>query len=854
LVAATLEELVQVRSQRAERLRDYHKWLVPCYEWLDFIGIPQVRNIVRLKLDEIFVPLSATNEWPRGDVPAGAEPFRPPEGRGLDHQTDPAEREAAERRITLKDALAERRLVILGEPGSGKTTLLKHITLRLAQGLGDELGLVENGNAPLPILVPVAAYALALQQGDRTLSDYLDEYFAARERPDMAPLIHRALEQGRAIVLLDGLDEVQDAGRRTQVVRRVQDFVRRFSGHQFVLTSRIAGYEQARLSDFSHATVLPFSDEDIQRFADRWCLAFERVTDTGPAAQARAAQRARDLVSAIRLSDSVRRLANNPLLLTIIALIHYQNVRLPDRRVELYRLAVEALAETWNRARGLGGQAIDLYLGQRRLDSEFVVNVLGPVALWLHEHQPGGLMDQRDLDSKLAEILRDNEGVTQARALELASDFIDLMRRGTGLLQERGLGLFGFVHLSFEEYLAARAIAHIHEDPAAAILQHWSEPAWREVILLALGASGKAQASRLMKVLLEAPADGNMRGKNIVLAGQALADIGRGRVDGPVWEGTLELLVGLVEERRPERRLPVPTRVEAGDALGLLRDPRLTDDAWVEVPAGDFLMGTTPQELQAMAQRYGEVARDWAQREVPQCRIYLDAFRIGMYPVTNQDFKRFVDAGGYARRQYWSEAGWQWLERAGRNEPQDWQDPMFGIRRPNRPVVGVTWFEAQAYCHWLTEHLRQGGKLGNGEMVRLPTEAEWEKAARGTDGRWWPWGNGWDEGKANTAEKGPGTTTPVGIYPDGASPYRALDMAGNVWEWCQDWFAADYYAKSPGRNPTGPPTGEYRVVRGGSWVYDARLARSAGRSGLTPGDRDSYIGFRVVTGGAPRTH
>jgi formylglycine-generating enzyme required for sulfatase activity/energy-coupling factor transporter ATP-binding protein EcfA2 len=842
---ATLEQLVQVRSQRAERLRDYHAWLVTCYEWLDFSGIPQVRNIVRLKLDEIFVPLSATKEWPRGDVPPGTEAFRALEARGLGGKLDSAEREAAERRITLKDALAERRLVILGEPGSGKTTLLKHIALRLAQGLGDELGLVENGDAPLPILVPVAAYALALQQGDRTLSDYLDEYFAARERPDVAPLIHRALEQGRAIVLLDGLDEVQDAGRRMQVVRRVQDFVRRFSGHRFVLTSRIAGYEQARLSDFSHVTVLPFSDEDIQRFADRWCLAYERVTDTSPAAQARAAQRARDLVSAIRLREDVRRLATNPLLLTIIALIHYQNVRLPERRVELYSLAVEALADTWNRARSVSGVPIDLHLDQRQINVRFVVNMLGPVARWLHEHQPGGLMDRKTLVSRLAEILRSNESVSQARALELASAFIDLMRRSSGLLQERGLDLFGFLHLSFEEYLAARAIADLDPHRAATVLQHWADPAWREVILLALGASPPEQASRLVEALLGAPAKGDLRGKNIVLAGQALADIGRDGVVGPVWETTRGMLVGLVEERDLKRRAPVPTRVEAGDALGLLGDPRLTDDAWVQVPADDFLMGTTPQEVQAIAEQYG---KDWeksVQREVPQRLIYLDAFRIARYPVTNQEFKRFLDAGGYADQQFWCEAGWQWRQGPGRDQPANWDDPRFGIRRPNRPVVGVTWFEAQAYCRWLTERLRQGGKLGTDETVRLPTEAEWEKAARGTDGRWWPWENEWDAEKANTAEKGPGTTTPVGIFPDGVSPYGALDMAGNVWEWTSSLYKPYPYKANDGRED--PDAEGPRVLRGGACSSTAVNARSAYRYAASP---DSVwldnIGFRCV--------
>jgi formylglycine-generating enzyme required for sulfatase activity len=851
-VAPRIPALSELRSK-------YLQDLVRRYEWLDFSGIPQVRNIVRLRLEDILVPLSATKELPKGDTLAEAIGHRRGKGRGPDELTDLAEREAAERRVALKDALAERRLVILGDPGSGKTTLLKHVSLTLGRGRGDELGLGKDGDTLLPILFPIAAYATALRQGDRALSDYLGEYFAARELPDLAPLFRDALEGGHAIVLLDGLDEVQDPGVRLQIVRRVQDFVRRFSNNRYVVTSRIAGYEQARLGDFAHVTVLPFGNKDIERFAGRWCLAYERVTDASPAAEARAGQRARDLVSAIQASESVRRLATNPLLLTIIALIHYLNVRLPERRVELYRLSVEALAESWNRARSLGGQAIDLYLGERRLDARFVVNILGPVALWLHKSQPGGLMEQRALEAKLAEILRDQEGVAEARARELAYAFLDLVRRGSGLLQERGLGLYGFLHLTFEEYLAARVIADLDTDPAATLVRHWPDPAWREVILLTLGASPRAQATRLIEALLAGPTEDETRGKNIVLAGQALADVGRDGVVRRVWEKTIGVLRGMLEEQDPRKLVPVQTRVEAGDALGLLGDPRITDDAWVEVSAGEFLMGTTQHEVEELVKRYGKDWENWAKDEVPKNRIPVQAFRIGKCPVTNLEFKRFLDAGGYEMRRYWSEGGWQWRHRKpeeekglpewrrreGRKEPRFWQDPSFGIRKPNRPVVGVTWYEVVAYCNWLTEKLRRDGKIGQSDVVRLPTEAEWEKAARGVDGRWWPWGNEWDQNRANTEEGGVGGTTPVGIYPGGVSPYGCYDMAGNVWEWTGSLYKPYPYQPDDGRED--PNAEGSRVIRGGSWGSPQGSARCAHAAAAPPDERSGNLGFRCCS-------
>jgi formylglycine-generating enzyme required for sulfatase activity len=853
-----------------ETLRaDYLGRLVAAHAWLDFSGIPQVRNVVSLKLDDVFVPLSATKELPVGDVLR--EPFARRRAKGGAVDADVlAEREAAERRVALEDALKEPRLVVLGEPGSGKTTILKHVALKLAQGRGSELGLETDGVAPLPILFPVSAYAAALRQGDRALSDYLAAHFAAHEQPGLEPLFADAFARGRAIVLLDGLDEVLDASERVQVVQRVQEFVRRFTtpagkgeatatGNRFVVTSRIAGYEAARLGDFAHVTVLPFGDDDVVRFSGQWCRAWGRVTDESAAADARAERRARDLVDAIRASDNVTRLATNPLLLTIIALIHYQNVRLPERRVELYRLAVEALAESWNRARSLGGQAVDLYLGDRRLDARFVVNVLGPVARWVHATQPGGLVEQRALEAKLAEALREQEGVSDARARELAHAFLDLIRRGSGLLQERGLGLYGFLHLTFEEYLAARAIADLDPDPTAGLLEHWHDAAWREVLLLAVGSSVPSQATRLVDALLKSPAEGDLRGKNVVLAGQALADVGREGVVGGIWQKATDALAVLVEERAPARRAPMRTRADAGDVLGLLGDPRIAEDTWVDVPAGAFLMGPTSKEVAELVKRYGKDWEEFLKHETPQHRLDLGPFRIGKYPVTNREFNRFVDGGGYDAREHWSDEGWTWLQRRAEDEtdlpewrrrgertaPAYWQDPSLGARRPNRPVVGVTWYEAQAYCHWLTEHLRSTGKLGPGEVVTLPSEAEWEKAARGTDGRWWPWGNKWAAGCANTREGEVGTTTSVGIYLEGESPCHALDMVGNVWEWTRSVFKPYPYKPDDGRED--PKSQSTKCLRGGAWYSVAGLVRSASRFDFTPDL--AYldgVGFRCV--------
>jgi formylglycine-generating enzyme required for sulfatase activity len=231
----------------------------------------------------------------------------------------------------------------------------------------------------------------------------------------------------------------------------------------------------------------------------------------------------------------------------------------------------------------------------------------------------------------------------------------------------------------------------------------------------------------------------------------------------------------------------------------------------VEVPAGEFLMGSTDADSNA------------ASDEKPQRKVYLDAFLIDRTEVTNAMYARCVQASAC---------------RPPNDVKSSKRSSYYGnAQYANYPVVYVSWNDAQAYCKWAGS--------------RLPTEAEWEKAARGPStgsggGRIYPWGNEPpDAQRSNFAGKA-GDTTPVGAYPVGASPYGALDMAGNVWEWVADWYDEKYYASMPARNPQGPGSGQNRVRRGGSWYYPQSYVRAANRTSNGPGLVDDGVGFRCA--------
>lgn len=829
-------------------LRDRHQYLS-----LKGMGLSE-RTPLQLPLLDLYVPLQARLELPSGETWDRSQ-------LRLAGRTLSAEEQAAlTGRLSdpkpVLDLLQQHDgLVILGDPGAGKTTFLKYLVLQLAAGQGATLGLGER----LPILAPLSGYANALEDDDIRLDDFIAGYFhdIGADLP-LKALLTDALERGAALVLLDGLDEVQAEGLRHLVVERVVEFftLRRPAGNKFVITSRIIGYRAVRpvATGLVECTLVDFDEDEITQFVERWTQALEKQAQGDTRlAQADAERERHDLLEAVERNAGVRQLAANPLLLTILALMKRQGVTLPERRVELYEQYVKTLLSTWNRARGLGRPpVIDLDPGQ-------TVKILAPLARWMHETNPGvGLVKQADLCRQL-EAIYTHRGESDAE--RCAQQFLSDVRHYAGLLLERGPREYGFIHLTFEEYLTAVAIALHGQGQVDAIVQalaaHIGEPAWHEIGLLTVGYLGLIQqldtvAGGVVDALISDPP--GPAGAAVVLAGEATSDVGAVGIPPASRE---RVRAALVETMQQDRTVPAETRCRAGRALATLGDPRpgvglradgLPDLQWIRIPGTDTVRASG-QFPQFTGLRLGKgakadpEARDeeaWPATAKP---LALADFDLAAYPVTVAQFRPFVEQA-YREDRWWSETGLGYRGEA----PRYWDDPLWTL--DNHPVVGVTWYDAEAYCNWLNAQL--GLPTGT---IRLPTEAEWEWAARGPDGRRYPWGDDWENWRCNSDESGISRTSAVGCFPGGAGDWwRVLqpdreavhDLAGNVWEWMASEYREDYSTAHRSVLNTNLPDDRPCVLRGGSWLSDPGRLRGAARTRNGPRGGGNSGGFRLA--------
>ena len=779
----------------------------------------------------------------------------------------------------LQATIQHRRLVLLGDPGSGKSTFLHYLGLHLAQHtLNQEQGwLARLPGWPVqeatlvPIIVALRDFARQLPpenpQEPQHLWHFIVQRLKAHSVDSVSDLLREQLVAGKALILLDGLDEVHKQAARTWVCDAVQGFIDYYSQCRVIVTCRTLSYQNPtwQLAEMKTFTLARFNIDKINRFIDGWynelmALGVVRTEDT-PVLK-------KSLQNAVH-QPSLRPLAANPLLLTVMAQIHAFKGSLPESRTVLYKDAVELLLSRWDEVREIIPLRKRLEEVKRNtLDLE---RVLRRIAYMVHGRSTQSLPDPlgKSIDTDLLADISESELLNEFAKLHPYSDrswvmeLVELIKLRAGLLIERAPQTYAFAHRTFQEYLAGAYLAQelsgnfIKE---ARRLATQERDVWREVILLAVGQlyhGGLGDLATPLMLVAELCPKRQPRSRKewelVWLAGEVIEKLGEHRVQESELGRELHprVVKRLVELLTHPRFTPIE-RAAIGRTLGTIGDPRpgvgvqnkRPDLVWREVPGGSFHMGG--DRLVARGAWSGQAV------EIPY------TYHIAQYPVTYAQFALFVAAGGYRQEQYWTKAGWAWRHTKQVTQPAYWHDPDYHIA--NHPVVGLSWYECFAYTQWLTENLEY--------VVRLPTEAEWEKAARYPDGRDFPWGNELRSGAANVDETyehrrfatneidpnvkiGPYNLerpTAVGVYADHASTLGLCDLSGNVWEWLlsaqTSLFNARYNHQLP--EEVGIEGEGRRQMRGGCCLNDIARARLAYRASNPPATQDPTDGFRLV--------
>ncbi len=392
-------------------------------------------------------------------------------------------------------------MVVLGDPGSGKSTLLRYLMLTLAEPsnrFSSEFPqLASEAQVMSPLYIPLASYAetwLSHSVEERSLIDFLPGYLHYTYLDKYTNCLLEQLEQGMLFILFDGLDEIPDTSLRIQVVRQLETFTQSYPKNRFIVTSRIVGYKDASVAtEYQVYTLADFSEEQVKAFTKKWCPAYERWVnqiEDSKALQDASTKEAEKLFRATRLNEGVKRLAINPLLLTILALIQRQGIDLPSHRVELYDLCVTTLLDTWIKAKRTAEVA--------RFSKNDLVKILRPLAFWMHEHPAIGAIPEEELLEQIVKQLLERKITRHVdEAQQLAEQFLQTIRGKTGILIERGKQRYGFLHMTFEEYFAAWELVIRKKERDDFIKQHLHNSRWRVVILLTIGIVGILQSDEI---------------------------------------------------------------------------------------------------------------------------------------------------------------------------------------------------------------------------------------------------------------------------------------------------------------------------------------------------------------------
>jgi formylglycine-generating enzyme required for sulfatase activity len=846
-----IELLVQERrltGNDKQALNDYLAYVRQ--EWGNLM-LPLIRkqsgDTRPVSLRQVFIPLFVRDERAEAEARHKAE-------RSL--KRGAGQEKIAEEQIkpvNFNDLLGRyNRFVLVGSPGCGKTTLLRRAALAFAENRASE-DLGWKGKPLLPIFLRLRHLGVFLAENrDRypnpsagALVACLEQHLRQGERIELpADFFDRRLREGGCIVLLDGLDEVSQ--NRIEVAQHVCAFIEKYkvyAGNCFGLSSRPKGYEhevriQFAAADLALAEVRPLDPGGIRQLIANLLVLLEVNLPV----------RERDIESlsrAILSNPQLSEIAGTPLFCAALVQVYkYHGAELPQRRVDVLAEIVDLLLGHWHaqqrvpEAQKLAQEdGTDKQYRDVKDAVEHKLRRLSHLAFYMVNEAHQAEISAETAQRVLAEYLQQRERVSDIeKAWRWAENFLVNSHERSGLLVETNPGTYAFVHLNFLEFLAATALANRISQLVPTVVDHLDDSWWEQVILLA-GAHDKTPDEvreniicKILELTQSQEYGGSLWKRALTMAGWLARDMGVS-LAGPEHDA----VEGALYKAMTDPNLPPQMRADLADVL---------DALWLPADLATFIPIGSPAQ-----------------------------FWIGKYPVTNIQYQRFLEAPDFADKQYWTafpkfgapksytnmgewgDEGWQWLQASlkdkgrspdGKNvQPRYWNDPQLGIARRGVPVVGITWYEANAYCKWLQAHWArleeaQQNQFARLSQARLPLEREWEQVAGGTkpEGRY-----AWDApGKAtkdqpeilrrtNVGESGIGRTTPVGMYLMGASSEGIFDLTGNVWEW-----QGNYSSESR----------EYLALRGGSWANDLDFARVAVRDLNLPLDNWGNYGFRVV--------
>lgn len=813
-----------------------------------------------LELGDVYVPLNTSLEIPaRATLPAflGSQETGKIGAEMLSSDMRPVS--------ALEALAAHTQLTVLGSAGSGKSTFGASVLLALAQtwqGHNKELaklGETWTYGPLLPIRVILRRFAEKLPaDGPPACAGDLWHFIAEEIRDagfgladDNVRHLQRIASGHGALIVFDGLDECGTEAKRQRVIEGVQEFMKNAGEKcRFLLTARPYAWPGRPDPLQGVYALADFDDDQIECFIRAWYVAIVR-RGWYPAGEA---DKKRDNLLAARQRSDLRPLAGSPLLLTLMASLHTNSPGgLPDDRADLYDGSVELLLRRWNSRIGADQALLDR-LAVPGLKLSDMRDVLEQLAFEVHAANVGREGAADIGEDRLTRAFRGLLGGSKDKADQVV-EYID---RRAGLLigqgAKEGEKRYAFPHRTFQEFLAACHLAKMTDfAQKCAELGRSAPDHWQEVLPLAACKAGSERGASAADELVHGRSIDEFRRRGrpkpidwtcAWLAGLQLKEIGLGAMrTSENKQAVAERVAGWLAASLPvhpdDGGLPARQRVRAGDLLAILRDPRFDPErfhlpademlGFVRIAADpEFMIGTRKADVERVGKAIdATVSGD----EINDIATPTPEFHIARYPVTVAQFRAFCVAVGF--------------------QPGD--DRALGDP-DNRPVRYVSWREALAYCDWLQGILKaSAGPFARllreqGRIVALPSELEWEEAARGgLTGMVFPWGDTPYPERANYGDTGISDTSAVGCF--AANDFGLHDMAGNVWEWTRSRW--DRYPYAPKRERSDPASQDDVLVRGGSWSVRCGGARCAFRLRNLPGYRDADVGFRVVLRCAP---